>query len=730
MKASRQNHSLKKSILFLFLISIFGSICLQGQITTNFNFSKASQPVTGWINISGDPTTGVRVGSDPTAGINITSIATANWANYNGSSAADGGGAPGGTFFPAAVMLNHWFQFGGFYGLYNSALPQLEISGLKVDSVYTIKMTGSFITNVPGTFNLNPMRFTVSGAIIYTGISINGNFNTSGGATFNNIASDANGKIRIYVNTFSGSNVASINGIQIIRGRTAAPAPNISITRPLNNEDILKNRTVTITASASETNGAIGRVEFFLDSNKIGEDSLAPYSIVWPVNKEGSSIIKVRAIDTLGNTQTTSITVNIKSLNTYWSVLGNIGTKPDSNFLGTTDSLRLSLRTKSLERLSILPDGKIGIGVKTPTAQLHTTGSVRFGQFKNDSLFNSVLTTDTNGNIKLKSFRFSGGVIEKGDSVTLGGTVLIQPFQLTYKNALDPKNSINITSAVNSLSLYKLSPVRTFPNPFLTVGLTLYTSNPTAPPLGSSLRYVTDSTLIAMFSTPLGGSIQFSLGYFVGGTLSIGSNHLMIYYFNKIQFPSLPNYETADSLLTTDTQGKLMLKSLSSFGTSGHWQGVINSIFNTQDTSVGIGTSNTAGYRLAVNGTALFTSITVKAQNAWPDYVFHRDYHLPELKDLERYLKKNRHLPGISSKDEIQKNGIELGDNLTALLKKTEELTLYLINQEKRQAAQTQEILVLDKQSKQMIEQEKMIDLLQEQLNKLKKKRRQTIIQK
>jgi trimeric autotransporter adhesin len=64
-----------------------------------------------------------------------------------------------------------------------------------------------------------------------------------------------------------------------------------------------------------------------------------------------------------------------------WSLLGNAGTNPTLNYLGTSDNQRLVFRTNALEQATILTNGFFGLGTPTPTAQLHTTGDVRFQRF-------------------------------------------------------------------------------------------------------------------------------------------------------------------------------------------------------------------------------------------------------------------------------------------------------------------------------------------------------------
>lgn len=91
-----------------------------------------------------------------------------------------------------------------------------------------------------------------------------------------------------------------------------------------------------------------------------------------------------------------------------------------------------------------------------------------------------------------------------------------------------------------------------------------------------------------------------------------------------------------------------------------------------------------APYSLAVNGTAIFTKAVVKLNTLWPDYVFYPNYKLPQLDSLQQFLKSNGHLPEMPNADEVARSGLDLGENQTLLLKKIEELTLIVIEQNKR----------------------------------------------
>lgn len=100
--------------------------------------------------------------------------------------------------------------------------------------------------------------------------------------------------------------------------------------------------------------------------------------------------------------------------------------------------------------------------------------------------------------------------------------------------------------------------------------------------------------------------------------------------------------------------------------------------------NVGIGTTDTKGYKLAVYGSAIAESVTVKSYGIWPDYVFKNGYKLLSLNEVKNYIDKHQHLPDMPSEQEVSKNGINLGEIVKLQTKKIEELTLYLIEKDKQ----------------------------------------------
>lgn len=117
------------------------------------------------------------------------------------------------------------------------------------------------------------------------------------------------------------------------------------------------------------------------------------------------------------------------------------------------------------------------------------------------------------------------------------------------------------------------------------------------------------------------------------------------------------------------------------------------------DSYLGIGTESfidgTDIYRLSVMGA--IRAHEVKVYTTWADYVFKEDYNLPTLKEVESYIKLNGHLINVPSAAQVEKGGIKVGEMAKIQQEKIEELTLYIIQQNK-------DIEELKKQVKALIE--------------------------
>jgi hypothetical protein len=111
--------------------------------------------------------------------------------------------------------------------------------------------------------------------------------------------------------------------------------------------------------------------------------------------------------------------------------------------------------------------------------------------------------------------------------------------------------------------------------------------------------------------------------------------------------------------------------------------------------NVGIGT-NPSSNKLDVNGT--IRAKEVKVESGWADFVFKPDYQLKPLSEVEQFISTNGHLPEIPTEKEVAQNGVSLGEMNAKLLQKVEELTLYIIKQDKLNEEQNKEIQQLKEQ--------------------------------
>ena len=107
----------------------------------------------------------------------------------------------------------------------------------------------------------------------------------------------------------------------------------------------------------------------------------------------------------------------------------------------------------------------------------------------------------------------------------------------------------------------------------------------------------------------------------------------------------------------------------------------------TINRSGGVGINTTtipSGYKLSVDGKIICEELRVELSGSWPDYVFAETYDLISLSELEDYINQYHHLPGVPSAKEVEREGVSMGEMTTVIMEKVEELTLYLIEANKR----------------------------------------------
>jgi hypothetical protein len=689
--------------------------------SASFNFTAAAATVTGWTNVAGDPSKAVRTVTAP-SGVTINSGATANWyPDPTGNACAfNGGGEAGGVFFPAAVLLNHWYVYGSSTsaaGTINVSKPQLILGGLNVNSIYTIKLSGSFADGLPTTYNLDPTAFTVMGASNYGTQSINANANTTDGAVFYNVIPDPTGKIRIYLSTTGASDAASLSGLQIMTGQNTAGG-------------------LTLGPGLAQLGGAIslgdsvtGLGPHSFVSNRYQYLNGYQYSFGGSVNDPVNHPV-MRLYDNGGFAVGSTLDPTVNTAGTpgmrYYPKMGLLQ-------LGGTD------------KIDTMTSNSSGPGIDI---NLDAANTIK-GRLYSSILSGDLITLDTLTSV-------DWGIVD-GEEITMGGTVdhsLVIGFGLDLPYGLSDglmsgsgNELLKPTCSVDEISGYENIGVDTARGSLIggannqfgglwqfSAGLGLTNRAPGGAALGSqNVDFATlPYTGLQGLSAPnLSSYPVLSVGNGVA-SLSNHSNALTVLYNGRTQINTtgsttplsqsavtpqaaldvvstntgvlLPRLNTTqrNGIAAADLHSGLLLyntdSSVFQYYNGSAWNSVVgvaggsggtrwlaggNAIYDSLD-NVAIGTSNSKGYKFAVNGSAIFTRAVVKPLATWPDYVFDEGYRLPGLDEVERYIQVNHHLPGIASEEEVREQGVDVEAQQAALLKKVEELTLYVIGLDKK----------------------------------------------
>ncbi|WP_396591853.1 fibronectin type III domain-containing protein [Allomuricauda sp. R78024] len=212
------------------------------------------------------------------------------------------------------------------------------------------------------------------------------------------------------------------------------------------------------------------------------------------------------------------------------------------------------------------------------------------------------------------------------------------------------------------------------------------TQAPTAPTLSSTAQTdttvdlswtgATDDTGVTGYKIFKDNNLEATLGD-VSSYQMTGLTASTIYSFAAKAIDAAGNESLASNVsVTTDASG-------GSSGGGGTWTETSGNISYTTG-NVGIGTNTIpTDYRLAVSGKIISEELKVQLQATWPDYVFDEGYDLPSLKEIQKYIAQNGHLPNIPTAKEVTEHGIEVGEMNRLLLEKIEELTLYTLQQQK-----------------------------------------------
>ena len=197
----------------------------------------------------------------------------------------------------------------------------------------------------------------------------------------------------------------------------------------------------------------------------------------------------------------------------------------------------------------------------------------------------------------------------------------------------------------------------------------------------------TDDTAVTGYKVYKDGVLETTLGN-VSSYEVTGLTAATAYSFTVTALDAAGNESVVSNTLA------IITNPASGGGGSGHWSLNNQDVYYTNG-NVGIGTT-TPDEKLAVNGNIHAKEVRVDL-NDWPDYVFMKDYKLPSLKEVENHIKTKGHLANMPSAQEVEENGVKLGEMHAKLLEKIEELTLYILQLKKELDVQKEQIKNLEK---------------------------------
>ncbi|GAB3174222.1 hypothetical protein GCM10027291_32040 [Telluribacter humicola] len=236
------------------------------------------------------------------------------------------------------------------------------------------------------------------------------------------------------------------------------------------------------------------------------------------------------------------------------------------------------------------------------------------------------------------------------------------------------------------------------------IGLNAKPSGPNLTTISNAVAIGTNATVETSNSIVLGGTEIPQINVGIGNTKPATKLHVTAggTVETGVRFENLPNSTGTVFNLYVDANGNVM-KSTSSGARESvlsdiNWtisrdENLINN--NIGGVLIGTGIKNIPdGYKLYVSEGILTEKVKValKNTNEWSDYVFEKNYNLLNLEEVEYFIKKKKHLPGVPSAEEMLKTGNDLHKTDALLLQKIEELTLYLIDLKKQNQELEQKI--------------------------------------
>jgi len=243
--------------------------------------------------------------------------------------------------------------------------------------------------------------------------------------------------------------------------------------------------------------------------------------------------------------------------------------------------------------------------------------------------------------------------------------------------AIDAAN--NVSAASTALDVTTLSPPADTIPPSIPEGLNA--TNITSTGLTLSWTASTDNVGVTNYLIYRDSLLPESTGSNSTTFTVTGLTSLTTYNFRVAAAGAAGNISAQGAVLTVstlDAQSVITWNDLNSNLPTVDWQAKDMYVAGR----MGIGTAVNPNFALSVNGNIRAKEIIV--ESGWSDFVFDPGYYLAPLNEVENFIKTNRHLKDIPTEAQVKADGIGLAEMNKLLLQKVEEITLYLIDANKR----------------------------------------------
>ncbi|MBI5218322.1 MAG: hypothetical protein HY958_05275 [Bacteroidia bacterium] len=327
--------------------------------------------------------------------------------------------------------------------------------------------------------------------------------------------------------------------------------------------------------------------------------------------------------------------------------------------------------TKSGNDLYNNNSGKVGIGTSTPYDKLHVSGGNIRVDANTEFYFTDngqIRSSDNNHRILFRRTENKLEIREYGDIVFSSGST----GEETAKMVLLSNGNVGIGIG-NPIQNIDVNGRMNITNGVIQRGGTAITSTSDlglySRIAGNYMRFVTNNAPIRFYSDDDAGTNvnmtiesngnvgigvnnpQSDLSLKAGGSLRIGP-----WDFQDIA----GNYKMTLKRWSVDTYGN-----------------------QSTDDALELIVTSTNNTDMYLKGQIYCKEVFIKQDIAWPDYVFSKNYKLPSLNEIENYINQHNHLPDVPCAKDVQINGQKIGELNAILLKKIEELTLYILEQNK-----------------------------------------------